>query len=198
MRTLTKLVVLLVVGVVAVVGGVFALDRLGVLGSNRESRNSEVISAVTREQQVVLLSLGIQGIDVEKDNADLWGWDVPGTGRASFLQYTFDAKLGIEGEAVAIERTGERSYLVTIPEFVFIGHDNESFETVVEDNGVLSFATAEIDTAAAITDILDSDTKAEYLEKNADLMRDQAEVFYGGIIRGIDSSLEVEYEFAAD
>lgn len=192
--------VLLVVVVLVALGGVVALDKWGgfsILGSNPESRNTEVVNAITREQQVVLLSLGIQGIDVEKDNTDVLGFDIPGSGRTAFLQYNFDAKLGIEGEDVIIERQGDQSYLVTIPEFTFIGYDNVSFDTVVEDDGVLSSMTSDIDTAEVITQILDADAKADYVTKNVTLMRDQAQVFYEGIIRGIDPTIEVEFAFTA-
>lgn len=192
-------VVLVLVAIVGV-GAVIGLDKLGfsILGNDRESRSSEVISAVTREQQVVLLSLGIQGIDVEKDSSSILGQSIWGTGRSSFLQYNFDAKLGIEGQDVTIEETGAKTYRVTIPDFVFIGHDNPEFQSVVEDNGALSFATPEIDTAEVITEILNDDTKDEYVAKNVDLLRDQAKVFYEGIIRGIDPTLEVEFDYAGD
>lgn len=157
MKTLKRIVlvpVTIVVVALVALGAVVALDKLAgfsILGNDRQSRNAEVINSVTREQQVVLLSLGIQGIDVEKDKSSVLGQDIWGTGRASFLQYNFDAKLGIEGEDVTVEQTAEKSYVVTIPEFVFIGHDNPELQSVVEDNGVLSFATPEIDNAEVIT-----------------------------------------------
>lgn len=178
------------------IGGAVVLDKLGLIGDNRESRNSEVVSAITREQKVVLLSMAIQGLDIEKDKSDVLGWNVPGTTKTAFLQYSFDAKLGIDGEAVDVEKAGEKKYVVTIPEFAFIGFDNVEFDTVAEDNGVISAVTSDIDTAKVITEILNDDTKSDYLAQNDALMRDQAKVFYEGIIRGIDPEIDVEFVYA--
>jgi hypothetical protein len=200
-KTLKRIVLLpvvLVIVALAALGAAVALDRftdISILGSDRDSRNSEVINAVTREEQVVLLSLSVQGIDVEKDKADAFGIDIPGSGRTSFLQYRFDAKLGLEGGGVSIEKTGDASYAVTIPEFTFVGHDNVDFQTVAEDNGVLSFSTPDIDTAEVVTEILNDETRSQYVADNDELLRDQAENFYEGIITGVDPTVDVEFVF---
>lgn len=189
----------LVVLCFAVVGAVVAVDRFtdfSILDDRSESRSTQVINAVTREEQVVLVSLGIQGIDEETVTSTIFGLDVPLSGRATFLQYNFDAKLGIEGGDVQIEETGVDEFLVSIPEFVFIGHDNESFRLVAEDNGVLSFVTPDNDSAEMITRILNDDTKDEYVESNAEILRDQAESFYSGIIRAIDPAISLQFEFS--
>lgn len=204
MGTFVKRIVLVPVGLLvlclAVIGAIVAIDRFtdySILDDRSESRSSQVINAVTREEQVVLVSLAIQGIDEETVTSTIFGLDVPLSGRASFLQYGFDAKLGIEGGDVRIEETGVDEFLVSIPAFVFIGHDNESFRLVAEDNGVLSFVTADIDTAEMITRILNDDTKADYLEANAEILRDQAESFYSGIIRSIDPAIVLRFEFSS-
>jgi hypothetical protein len=200
-KTLKRIVLLpiaLVVVALAALGAVVALDRftdISILGHDRDSRNTEVINAVTREEQVVLLSLSVQGIDVEKDRADAFGIDIPGSGRTSFLKYGFDAKLGLEGGSVDIEKTGDAAYTLTVPEFIFIGHDDVEFQTVAEDNGVLSFSTPDIDTAAVITEILNDETRSQYVADNDALLRDQAESFYQGIIAGIDPTADVEFVF---
>jgi hypothetical protein len=198
LRRIALLPVVLVVLALVALGALVVLDRfadLSILGSDRDSRNSEVINAVTREEQVVLLSLSIQGIDIEKDKADAFGIDIPGSGRTSFLQYGFDAKLGLEGGGVTIEKSGDTSYLVTVPEFTFIGHDNVDFQTVAEDNGVLSFSTPDLDTAEVITEILNDETRSQYVANNDELLRDQTESFYEGIITGVDPTVDVEFAF---
>ncbi|MGO1775571.1 MAG: hypothetical protein ACTHYY_09155, partial [Agrococcus casei] len=78
--------------------------------------------------------------------------------------------LGLEGEPVTIAETGENAYLVTVPEFVFIGHDDAVFETAVEKNGVLSWATPEIDTTDMVNRILSSDAEAEYVSMHTDTL----------------------------
>jgi hypothetical protein len=189
----------LVVLCFATVGAVVAVDRFtdfSILDDRSESRSTQVINAVTREEQVVLVSLGIQGIDEETVTSTFFGLDVPLSDRATFLQYNFDAKLGIEGGDVQIEETGVDEFLVSIPDFVFIGHDNETFRLVAEDNGVLSFVTPDNDSAEMITRILNDDTKDQYVESNAEILRDQAESFYSGIISAIDPAISLQFEFS--
>ncbi|WP_162794491.1 hypothetical protein [Nocardioides houyundeii] len=186
--------------VLVAVGVIVALDRftdLSILGTKSESRDSQVINSVTREQEVVLLSLGIQGINEKKDNGTIGSLDIPFSERVSFLEYGFDAKLGIDGADVAIEQSGEDEYVVTIPEFEFLGHANETFRVVVEDEGSLSWTTPEIDTAQTITEILNDEAQQEYVDRNLEILRDQAQVFYTGIIKGIDPNLNVTFEFPA-
>lgn len=139
-----------------VVLGVLALGLLGfavvkapamaALFDSGSDRSSQVIQSVTRQQQVVLLSLGIQGIDDSQDAAaPFFGVEIPGSDRATFVKYEFEAKLGIDGEAVEITQTGEDSFLVSIPQFVFVGLENLNVELVAENNGLLSFLTPQID-----------------------------------------------------
>lgn len=186
------------VGLVAVgvwlAAGPLKLSAL--FGARSESSNTQVIAAVTREQQVVLVSLGIQGIDKKSGTSTFMGVDIPGSERATFLKYSFSAKLGLEGKDVKVAQSAPHSYRVSIPRFIFIGHANENFETVVETDGVLSFATPEIDTAAMVTSILNDEAQAQYIRKNADLLRDQANVFYSTLIAGVDPEATVAFEYA--
>ncbi|GAA1768731.1 hypothetical protein [Agromyces humatus] len=176
-------------------GASFALAGLSAFGTESESRDTQVIESVSRQEEVVLLGLGIQGISRKGEKSTLFGADVPGSERASFIQYTFDAKLGIDGSDVRIEPIGEGSYLITIPEFIFIGHDSEGFELIAEQNGVLSWITPEIDAVEMINDILDDELQDEYVESNQEVLRDQAEAFYKGIILGVDPNLTVKFKF---
>ncbi|WP_216699214.1 hypothetical protein [Arthrobacter sp. H14] len=165
-------------------------------GAQPETRNTQVINSITRQEQVVLLSLGIQGIQEENQSAKRFlGVEVPGSGRASFIQYAFNAKLGIDGKDVQIEQIGEDEYLVSIPDFIFIGHDDESFKLVTESNGALSWMTPKIDAVEMINDILNDDAKDQYVDSNEAILRDQATTFYKSIIMSVDSTIDVEFEF---
>ncbi|TLP74230.1 hypothetical protein [Nesterenkonia sphaerica] len=82
------------------------------------------------------------------------------------MPYTYRAKLGIEGGEVSITETGENQYSVSVPEFVFIGHNNVDFNTVIEDDGVLSWVTPRIDTATALSEILSEGEMADQLSSN--------------------------------
>ncbi|TDS82307.1 hypothetical protein EV640_1213 [Nesterenkonia aurantiaca] len=143
----------------------------------------------------MLLSTSTQGLAEDQVSREIFGRDLPGTGRTQFLQYSYRAKLGVEGSEVSIVETGEDQYRVSLPDFIFIGHDNVNFKTAVEQNGVLSWVTPEIDTASTITEILSGGELTEQIDLNRDLLEDQARTFYTGIIEGIDDGVEIEFEF---
>ncbi|WP_345751231.1 hypothetical protein [Microbacterium rhizophilus] len=136
---------LAVLGVVALLGAMKVLPDIALFGDESEERSTQVLTAVSRQEEVALLSLGIQGIDRKSSRTTFLGVETPGSERASFVQYSFNAKLGVDGADVTIEQTGEDAYRIAIPEFVFIGHDDEHFELITEDNGILSWVTPEID-----------------------------------------------------
>lgn len=193
-----KALVFVLVGLVVVTAVVMVAVKVlpgSVFGSEFESRDSQVITAISREEQVVLLSLGIQGISEKNGKSTFLGVDVPGSDRVSLLQYGFNAKLGVEGKDVQIVENGENAYTVTVPEFIFIGHSNESFRLVAQDNGVLSFVTPEIDDVEMINTILNGDAQVQYIESNQEILRDQAKAFYAGIIHSVDPTIEVSFEF---
>jgi len=195
MKAVFGVIVGLLVGLLlGVILGPLVIPQL--FGSASESRDSQVITAIKREEQVVLLSLGVQGLHDKDSNSEVWGVAIPWSERTSILEYSFTAKLGIEGGDVTIEQTGEDAFLVTIPDFIFIGHQNETFRTASESHGVLSWVTPDFDTADLITEILNDDTKQAYVTSNVDDLRDQAEVFYRGIISGIDPEITVTFAFA--
>ncbi|MCG7415005.1 MULTISPECIES: hypothetical protein [Microbacterium] len=164
-------------------------------GSSSESRDSQVITAIAREEQVVLLSLGVQGLHTKDANSQLLGVVIPWSDRTSILEYSFTAKLGIEGGDVKIEPAGENNYRITIPKFIFIGHQNENFRLAEEKDGVLSWITPDFDTADLITEILNDDAKDEYVAKNLEDLHAQAEVFYRGIVTGIDPDITLTFDF---
>lgn len=194
MKAIVGTVVGLLVGVlVGALVGPLVVPQF--FGSSSETRDSQVITAIKREEQVVLLSLGVQGLHNKDSNSELWGVDIPWSDRTSTLEYSFTAKLGIEGGEVAIEPDGEDAYRITIPAFIFIGHQNENFRVAVDDHGVLSWITPEFDTADLITEILNDDAKDQYIADNEQQLKDQAEVFYRGIVTGIDPDITLTFEF---
>ena len=193
-------VLALVVGLVAGGAVVFAFilpTLTKPVGTVTESRDTQVIQAIERQEEVVLVSLGIQGIAEESAQGTILGQRIPGTGRTQFLQYNYRALLGIDGADVVLTRTGEDTYLVSIPAFEFIGYDDVSFKTALENNGILSWVTPEIDTAAVITELLDDDAKREHVDANRDLLQDQAENFYRGIILGVSPDAKVTFRFGS-
>jgi len=185
----------LLVGVLALVG-YQAAQSWQLFGSESESTDTRVIQSIKREEQVVLLSLGIQGISEKTEKRTFLGVEVPGSDRATFMQYSFNAKLGIDGRDVRIVPVGEKKYRISIPEYIFIGHSNEDFRLVAENNGVLSFITPENDPVEMINSILSADAQAEYIADNEQILREQATYFYSSIITGIDPEIDITYDFS--
>ena len=167
-----------------------------IFGIGQESHNTQVVHSLDREEEVVLLSLGIQGIDERRETRQAFGQDIPGTGRTLFLQYNYRAKLGLDGQEVVLEEKGEDVLLVRIPEFKFIGHDQVEFKTALEDNGLISWVTPDIDTPDLITELLNDDVMYQHVNDNRDLLEEQARVFYTGIIHSVDPEIEIIFEFA--
>lgn len=184
----------LLVGVV-VLAAFWAGQSRQLSRSTPQSTDSRVIESIEREEQVVLLSLGIQGISEKTEKQTLLGIDVPGSDRATFMQYSFNAKLGIDGRDVRIVPMGEKKYRISIPEYIFIGHSNEDFRLVAEHNGALSFITPENDPVEMINSILSEDAQAEYIADNEEILREQAIFFYSSIITGIDPEIDITYDF---
>ena len=192
--TLIAVVVLLSLACAAL--GVYAVRQSGdIYSAPVESKNTQVINAVQREEQVVLLSLGIQGLAEKSSAGEVFGVRVPWTDRTQFVQYSYKAKLGIEGKDVRVTESGEHAYTVEIPQFIFIGHTDEEFKTAVEDNGVLSWTTQPLDAASTVSDVLSADKKREDINDNRELLQDQARSFYEGIIRGVDPEAQVTLKF---
>lgn len=173
-----------------------SLAHLDPFHTEAETHTSQVIEAVTREEQIVLLALGIQGITEKDAKQKVLGVGIPGSGKKTMIQYNFDAKLGIDGQDVKIKKTSAHAFRIVIPDFLFIGHDNESFKTVVDTGGILSFATPDIDQADLISQILSDDAQDQYIDKNLDILKDQAESFYKNLVQSIDSKAVVSFEFA--
>ncbi|APT87481.1 hypothetical protein [Corynebacterium flavescens] len=192
---LTAVLTAIIVGAVAIAAIVFLKPQFG-MTTQSESTNTQVIKSVEREEQVVLVSLGIQGLNRQSENRALWGMQVPGSARTQFIQYDYKAKLGIEGKDVRIEETGENAYKIAVPAFIFIGHADEHFEKVIDDNGLLSWVTDEIDPAQRITEILQGGEQEKNIADNRELLQDQARQFYTDIITAIEPTAQLEFSFA--
>ncbi|MDO5737290.1 MAG: hypothetical protein Q4P15_12530 [Propionibacteriaceae bacterium] len=195
MKTLLKVITSFIVGGLVVFAALAVSSNVPLLQSESETSDSQVIRYITRKEQVVLMSLGIEGISQKSDKSRFLGMEIPGSDRASFLQYKFSAKLGIEGKDVEVSQTGDSEYLVRIPEFIFIGHDDVGFKMIAEKNGLLSAVTPKIDSVEAINEILNKDTQAQYIQSNLEVLEEQARLFYSGIITSIDPDIAVRFEF---
>lgn len=197
MKTFLMSAAFLLVGVVVAVGALFVFRApiASWIGQTTD-KNTQIVNAVTRTQEVALVTLGIEGIEERKtEDGQLLFLSIPNS-RATFVRYSFDAKLGINAEGVKIDEQPDGSFVVRIPSFIVIGLDNQHVETAVESNDVLSWTTPEIDKDEIYNTIFGDDVEAEYLSKNDELLQDQTRAFYSTIVHAIDPDVVVEFEFA--
>ncbi|MFF2031114.1 hypothetical protein [Arthrobacter sp. NPDC058192] len=192
------LIVLLVGGAVAAFasGGLNALALKALFSSSSSERDSQVVQAVTRVQQVALLSLHIEGIDRYDSNREIFGVAIPASEKTTLIQYKVDAKLGVDGSRVKIERTGPKSFRVTMPQFIGIGFDNPHFEDPLESNNPLGWLAEPAVQTRMVNNILSDENKQKYISQYAAALKEQAKVFYSGIIASVDPEITVDFEFA--
>jgi hypothetical protein len=198
--SVAKVVVGGVVVAILLLGGLIVATTQGwqsPFGSRSESRDSQVIQAIERTQEVSLVSLSIQGIASQKTNATLFGKAIPGSTSSVFLQYNFKGKLGIDGAAVKVATVGQSAYRVTVPEFIFIGYDEPTFEVATEAGDFLSWTAPEPDKLKMVNEILDKKAQQKYLDSNRGVLKDQAKTFYTTLITTIDPAAVVTMEFAS-
>lgn len=197
MKTALLSVAFLLVGVVVAIGALvlFREPVASWLGPTTD-KNTQIVNAVTRTQEVALVTLGIEGIRERKtEDGQILFLSIPNS-RATFLRYSFDAKLGFNAEDVEITEQPDGSFLLSIPEFTVIGLDNQNVEVAAEANDLLSWTTPEIDKVEMVNDLFGPDVQAEYLAKNSELLAEQTRNFYTGIVAAIDPEVDVSFEFA--
>lgn len=191
--------VLLVVGTGAVFafGGLNALGLSSLFSSSSNERDSQVVQAVTRVQEVALLRLHIEGVARNESNGEILGVAVPESKKTTLIQHKFDAKLGIDGSNVKIEPTGPDSFRVTIPRFIGIGFDDPVFEEPLENNGALSWLTPSAVQTRMMNNVLSDENKQKYVTQNEAALQEQAKAFYSVIVASVAPDITLDFEFAA-
>ncbi|MCB1297843.1 MAG: hypothetical protein KDB08_02545 [Microthrixaceae bacterium] len=197
LKTLLISLSTLVVGAVLAAGAIFLfnppiLNWVGVV----PDKNTQVVTAVTGIEEVALVSLSIEGLQERRTEAGQVLFLTIPNSRAAFLRYSFDAKIGIKADEVAIEELADGSFLITIPPFIVIGLDNQNYAIAAENNDLLSWTTPEIDKVAMINELFNPEVEAAYLTKSDELLKSQTRHFYKGIVTAIDPDATVTFEFA--
>lgn len=184
--------------ILLVVGAAFAGLIAGRLLGATETRDTQVIRSITKEEQVILLSAGITDVIEERgDGFDVFGFfELPGSERTLLVRYDVDAKFGIEGEDVSIRETGDSAYLISIPAFTYLGYENPDITVAKEENGILSWTTPEIDKTAVFERLLSEEAIATHIDGFRPVLETQARTFYSSIITSIDPDITLEFEFA--
>lgn len=160
------------------------------------TNTSEVIKYQLPQQEVALTSLRIEGLERANADGKLFGVSVDAGDRTKYIEYGFNAKLGVDGSQVEIVADGENAYTLAIPSFIFIGHSDEHFEDPIEENGMLSWLTPQISETGMVNRILSTERKDKWVASSLRLLKDQSEVFYGTIIKSVDPDAEITFKFA--
>lgn len=188
--------ILVGVAVAGVMSGVVNPSLFAGAFGGVSTNTSEVIKYQLPQQEVALTSLRIEGLERANADGKLFGVSVDAGDRTKYIEYGFNAKLGVDGSQVEIVADGENAYTVAIPSFIFIGHSDEHFEDPIEENGMLSWLTPQISETGMVNKILSTERKDKWVASSLQLLKDQSEVFYGTIIKSVDPDAEITFKFA--
>jgi len=189
-------ILLVAAAAAAAISGAFNPTLVSGLFGGVSTNTSEVIKYQLPQQEVALTSLRIEGLERADAEGNLFGLALDAGDRTKYIEFGFNAKLGVDGSKVDIVADGEHVYTVTVPEFIFIGHSDEHFEDPIEENGILSWLTPQISETEMVNKILSVERKEKWVASSLQLLKDQSEVFYGTIIKSVDPDAALTYEFA--
>ncbi len=164
------------------------------LGPQSVVRNEQVVTFITKEEQTVLLTLGVEGISEAEGIPPEILKDVPVLKKVRLMQYSLTAKLGVD--AVTIDATGDHQFTVKVPPFTWIGEADTNIDRVISDDGVLSAFTAQMSESEQFNAIVDDELKNQYLSANDEALRNQAEFHFTKLAHSIDPDAELTFEFA--
>lgn len=197
-KGLISIVVSLIVLIAVATGATIGLHKAGIslIGTTTTSSDTRLVESIQTKQDVTLVSLSVQGLKKVENGASFLTKRIPGTTQTTYLPYRYTANLGIDGGQVTISQTGSKSYTVSIPEFKVLGNSNPEFDSSIEDGDLLSFLSENVDKEKLITEILSDASLSTHISDNQEQLKQQAELFYSNIVRGIDPEIELTFEYA--
>ena len=181
--------------IVGVAAGILTPGWLvSAVGSHSVVKNEQVVTSIEKEEQTVLLALGVQGISEAKGIPPAILADIPLLQKARYMQYSMTAKLGLD--SVDIRATADHEFLVRVPAFIWIGADEMRIERVIDSDGVLSAITTQSRQTEQFNAIIDEELKNKHLAANQAGLRDQTEYYFTKLARSIDPDAVLIFEFA--
>jgi hypothetical protein len=103
--------------------------------------------------------------------------------------------MGINGNEVIINPTGEGQYEIQIPPFIYMGQNNFKSEVAAEESGILSWTNSEIDEADMINDVLGKDKQQELLTKYDAQLKESTEQFFTQLIKAIEPDANITFTY---
>ena len=160
-----------------------------------EVNETQTITYLEKDKEIALVTLGIAEIIDETHSQIIFGFEVPWSNKQVFMKASYTAKLGIDGNEVEITQIGENEYQIYIPKFIFIGYADPAFEHVVDNNGVLSFTTENIDQAGMITNMFSPENQEKYIEQYLPLLKESAEEFYNNLVPSFAEGVKLTFVY---
>lgn len=189
-------VVVLVVGALAggYLAGIFTPPWLvAALGSQSVIKNEQVVTSMEKKEQTVLLELGVKGVSEAEGIPPAVLKDFPLLKKARYMIYSGKVKLGVD--SVLVKATGDHTFTVSVPEFIWIS-DDVNVDRVISSDGLLSAFTAQKSEIEQINNLVSSADRADYLEQNRQTLRDQAEFVFTKYAKSIDPEATLKFVYA--
>jgi hypothetical protein len=192
-KTSAKLIVIFtILAVVVIALLIMNISGFSLFGTTVKTNETQTITFLEKKGEVVLVNLGVTDLYEKEHDGKFFG---SLNKKIAYIKGSFEVKLGINGRDVKIDKIAEKEYEITIPKFIFIGHKNEKFETAVEKNGILSFATDDIDKAKMISEILDAEGQEKYIVQYTELLKESAEDFYSNLLPSFDKDVKLTFVY---
>lgn len=184
-----------VVVLMAVVGVAYFKGQLNQDGTKVQV--SSTVNYLEKVEETVFLNVGIQKVMRLSRNTKLFGTTIPLTEKTALVILNYKAKLGVK-KAVQIKQTGEKEYTVRVPSFEVIGFewdDHKGYELYDTSGELLSVATKEIDTGAAVAEETTAKKQKAYLKQYRAELEEAAREYYTNLFYSINPDLTITVSF---
>jgi hypothetical protein len=161
------------------------------------SKEIQVVKAMKKQKQVSILVLSVTDIYTQSQVSKVAGIQIPLSQKTSYIQGTFDAKLGFDGEDVKIKKLKQKqqNFQITIPKFIVIGVNNPKFKEITNTGQLLSFPTEEIDKLKLQDKALSDKSIQKYIDPNKEWLEEQAKEYYTSLLEGINPDISLSFKF---
>lgn len=186
---------LIILALVATVFITLKVSGSSIFETETKTNETQTITYLKKNKEIALVTLGITDIIDETNSQKIFGQEIPWSDKQTFIKATFEAKLGIDGKDVIIEKVNNNEYKITIPKFIFIGYDQPKIEHVVDNNGVLSFVTEDVNQAQMVNKMFSEENKEKYVNQYTDLLKESTEEFYNNLLPEFDKDVKLTFVY---
>lgn len=185
-----------------VLGALLALFIASRFSGDTE-KTTNTTNTITRLEQVqehIFLNVGINTIEtIEHENEFLkkLNLNFPITQKRALVIVNYMAKFGFN-KPVTITELSENTYRITVPAFVSLGvelDETNPYQLYSMDEGLLSFATEDIDTAEYVSERLSNAEQQTYLAQYQQELKESCERYFASIFEAIDPAITLEFQY---